>query len=265
MKLSIETDSYNERRLARELNSQKKGASMTDNITIKHRYTDSVLFEYQPTAEQQASGLAMRAALEAAAASGANLGGAKLYGADLRGAKLYGANLRGAYLDGVYLGGANLRGACLGGAYLDRADLREADLRGADLRGANLGGAYLGGACLDGANLDGADLRGANLRWAYLDGARLDDKKLIGKRPILMIGPIGSRSDYFLAYLTDAGVYLQTGCFFGSVEKFSEKCIEAHGDNEHAQEYAAALELIACHARLWAPMVETAQPVEEAA
>ena len=188
---------------------------MTDKITIKRRLTDSVLFEYQPTAEQQASGLAMRAALEAAAASGANL--------------------------------------------------RGADLRGAKLRGANLRGAYLGGACLDGANLDGVYLGGANLRWAYLDGARLDDKKLIGKRPILMIGPIGSRSDYFLAYLTDAGVYLQTGCFFGSVEKFSEKCIEAHGDNEHAQEYAAALELIACHARLWAPDTKETQPVEEAA
>ena len=38
---------------------------MTDKITIKHRHTDVVLFEYQPTAEQQASGLAMRTALEA--------------------------------------------------------------------------------------------------------------------------------------------------------------------------------------------------------
>lgn len=36
---------------------------MTDNITIRHRYTDAVLLEYQPTAEQQESGLAMRAAL----------------------------------------------------------------------------------------------------------------------------------------------------------------------------------------------------------
>ncbi len=38
---------------------------MTDNITIRHRYTDAVLLEYQPTADQQASGLEMRAALEA--------------------------------------------------------------------------------------------------------------------------------------------------------------------------------------------------------
>ena len=163
---------------------------MTDKITIKHRHTDAVLFEYQPTAEQQASGLAMRAALEAAAASG--------------------ANLRGAYLRGAYLDGANLDGAYLGGAYLG-------------------------------------------------------DKKFVGKRPILMIGPIGSRYDYFTAYMTDAGVYLRTGCFFGSVDQFRAALKDEHGDNEHAQEYAAALELIACHAKLWAPEVEAIQPAEEAA
>ena len=221
---------------------------MTDNITIKHRHTDAVLFEYQPTAEQQANGIAMRAALEAAAASGANLDGANLDGAYLRG-----ANLLGAYLDGACLDGACLDGACLDGAYLGGASLRGASLRGANMGVAYMGGAYLDGACLDGACLDGA----------YLDGANLDDKKLIGKRPILMIGPIGSRSDYFTAYMTDAGVYLRTGCFFGSVEDFAEKCIKTHGDNEHAQEYAAALELVACHARLWA--AKETQPAEVAA
>ena len=178
---------------------------MTDKITIKHRYTNAVLFEYQPTADQQASGLEMRAALEAAAKGG------------------------------VYLRGANLRGA----------NLREANLRGANLREADLGG---------------ADLGGADLGWA-----NLGDKKLIGERPILMIGPIGSRSDYFTAYITDAGVFLRAGCFFGSVDEFGDKCIQSHGDNEHAQEYAAALALIECHARLWAPRVEKAQPAEEAA
>ena len=29
---------------------------MADKITIKHRYTNAVLFEYTPTDEQQASG-----------------------------------------------------------------------------------------------------------------------------------------------------------------------------------------------------------------
>ena len=201
-------------------------------ITIKHRYTTAVLFEYTPTDEQQASGLAMRAALEAATKGGADLGGANLYGAYLRGANLYGANLYGADLRGANLYGANLGGADLGGA----------NLRGADLRGANLYGANLRGA-----NLYGADLRGANLR---------GDKKLIGDRPIFTAGPIGSRSDYFTAYITDKGVYLRAGCFFGTEIEFTTKLGEDHGTNEHAQEYMAALELIRCHVRLWTPEEE---------
>ena len=233
---------------------------MSEKIVIKHRYSGAVLFEHQPTADQQASGIAMRAALEAATKDRANLRGANLRGANLDGAYLGGAYLDGAYLGGAYLGGANLGGANLRGANLDGAYLGGANLRGANMDGAYLGGAYLGGAYLDGAYLGGANLGGANLRGAYLDG-----KKLIGKRPILMIGPIGSRADYFTAYMTDAGVCLRTGCFFGSVKEFAEKCIETHGDNEHAQEYAAALELIACHARLWAPEVEATQTDREAA
>ena len=154
-------------------------ATTPDKIVIKHRHTDAVLFEYQPTDEQQYSGLAMRAALEA-------------------------ANLRGAYLGG-----------------------------------ANLGGANLGGANLGGANLDGA----------YLDG----EKKLIGKRPVFTVGPIGSRSDLFIAYITDKGLFLRAGCFFGAEIEFTTKLGKEHGENEHAQEYMAALELVRCHARLWTP------------
>ena len=86
-------------------------------ITIKHRFTGSILFELETTT--------IRLALEAAVK-----GRADLYGANLYGANLYGANLRGA----------NLRGADLYGA-----NLREANLRGADLYGANLYGANLYG------------------------------------------------------------------------------------------------------------------------
>ena len=139
-------------------------ATTPDKIVIKHRHTDAVLFEYQPTAEQQASGPAMRAALEAA-----------------------------------------------------------------NLDGANLGGAYLGGA--------------------YLRG----EKKLIGKRPVFTVGPIGSRSDFFTAYITDKGLFLSAGCFFGAEIEFTTKLGQEHGANEHAHEYMAALELVRCHVRLWTP------------
>jgi hypothetical protein len=234
--------------------------STAPKIVIKHRYSEAVLFEFQPTDEQQTSGLAMRAALEAATKGGANLRGAYLGGANLRGANLGGANLRGANL-----GGANLRGANLGGAYLRGANLGGANLDGANLDGAYLDGAYLDGANLRGAYLDGANLRGANLGGAYLDGANLrganlgganldGDKKLIGERPVFTVGSIGSRSDFFTAYITDKGLYLRAGCFFGTVAEFVAKLEKTHGANQHAQEYRAALELMQCHARLWTPV-----------
>jgi uncharacterized protein YjbI with pentapeptide repeats len=204
---------------------------------IKHRLTDAVLFECDLPEDTPAE-LVIRHVLEKATAAraylvGANLAGANLARANLDGAKLDGANLDGAYLVGAYLVGANLAGATLDGA---------------NLVGANLDGANLVGANLDGAYLARANLAGANLALANLDGALL-----MGERPIFQIGPIGSRCTYFTAYLTSEGVKLRAGCFFGTVDEFTAKLLEEHGDNIHAKEYRAALDLIQCHAGLWTP------------
>ena len=121
---------------------------------------------------------------------------------------------------------------CVEAAVKDGANLYGADLRGADLRGANL---Y------------GADLRGADL-----DGAG----KLIGDRPIIQISPIGSRSDFLTAYITDNGIFLKTGCFFGTVENFKSAIKNTHGDNIHAEEYTAALTLIETHVKIYTPKGE---------
>jgi len=139
---------------------------------------------------------------------------------------------------GAYLGGAYLRGAYLGGADLGGADLRDADLGGADLRDAYLRGAYL--------------------RGAYLRGAKIGDKTLVSERPVLQIGPIGSRADYLVAYLTNAGVMICAGCFFGTLNEFRAACVETHGGNAHGREYAAAIVLIEAHAALWTPAAEPA-------
>ena len=86
-------------------------------ITIRSRWDESrVLYTFDATDEQQASGLAMRDALEAAVQRGAYLRGANLSGAYLSGANLSGANLSGAYLSGADLSGAYLSGANLSGA-----------------------------------------------------------------------------------------------------------------------------------------------------
>ena len=206
---------------------------------IKHRFNSSVLFSLETES--------LKLCVEAAVKDGANLHGANLDGAYLGGADLDGANLDGAYLRGAYLRGAYLRGAYLGGA-----DLGGANLRGAYLDGANLRGAYLRGANLDGAYLRGAYLDGANLGGANLYGAG----KLIGDRPIIQISPIGSRSDFLTAYITDNGIFLKTGCFFGTVENFKSAIKNTHGDNIHAEEYTAALTLIETHVKIYTPKGE---------
>ena len=130
-------------------------------ISIKNRWTGSILFEYSSVENTLA-----KTVLEALK------GGADLRDADLRDANLCGANLCEANLCGANLRGSDLRGADLCGANLRGADLRGADLRDADLRDANL--------C-------GANLRDANLRRAkgtYMacptDGSFIGWKKASG-------------------------------------------------------------------------------------
>ena len=116
-------------------------------------------------------------------------------------------------------------------------------------------GAYLGRANLTGANLTGAYLTGANLTGANLGGANLGGANLVGERPIIQIGPIGSRCAYFVAYLTDQGLRLRAGCFFGTRAEFEAKLSDTHKDSQHANEYRAALDLIDAHAEIWTPKV----------
>ena len=132
------------------------------------------------------------------------------------------------------------------------AALESAVTSGADLSGADLSGAYL-----TGADLTGADLRGARLSGAYLSG---DDLKptLVGDRPYLSIGPIGSEHGTLDVYLTDAGVYLRRGCWFGSIDEFEAAVTDKHGSNDHGQEYRAAIEMARAHATIWNPATEGA-------
>ena len=235
-------------------------------IEIKSRFSLEVLFSHE--CEDNSAAITLAAAINAktnlrgadlygANLYGANLGdanlyGANLYGANLRGANLYGANLYGANLRGANLGDADLRGANLRGADLYGANLRGANLGDADLRGANLRGADLYGANLYGANLGDANLRGADLYGANLRGANLGDAgKLTGDRPYFAVGPIGSRQDVLAAFLTEKGVFLRAGCFFGTVEAFRDKIQEEHGDNVHTIEYRAALVLVEAHYAAW--------------
>ena len=129
-----------------------------------------------------------------------------------------------------------------------RVALEKATTARAYLAGADLAGAYLAGADLVGANLGGAYLVGANLVGALVRG-----HKLIGTRPVFQIGPIGSRCAQFVSYITEAGVLLSAGCFWGTVDEFRAKLADTHGDNDHAKEYGMALLMIEAHAAIWTP------------
>jgi hypothetical protein len=135
----------------------------------------------------------------------------------------------------AYLGGADLRGA-----NLSDADLRGAYLRGAYLRGANLSGAYLSDAYLGGAYLRGADLSGANLR-----GANLGDwGKIESASDVLIVGPIGSRNAYTTVYHTDKRIFVQCGCFRGTLDEFAAKVKETHAGTKHERDYNALIDFV---------------------
>ena len=129
---------------------------------------------------------------------------------------------------GADLGGANLFDANLFGANLFGANLRGSNLFGANLRDANLGGADLCGAYLFGANLSGADLG----EWG----------KLSSPSDVLGVGCIGSRNGYTTIFHTDKGMFVQCGCFKGSIEEFEEKVKQTHNGNKHERDYLALIE-----------------------
>jgi hypothetical protein len=204
-------------------------------VQIKNRYTSEVIFECEVTDQQ--SGMAMRNALEKAIADNSDLRYANLSYADLRSANLSYADLRSADLRSANLSYADLRYA-----NLSYADLRSADLRSADLRYANL--SY-------------ANLRYANLSYADLRYAKFSETHtLIGDRPYFCIGPIGSRNDYVISWITDKGVVIKAGCFTGSIDEFSEAIKKTHGDSVYGKEYGMALLMIESNSVLWTPESE---------
>ena len=101
---------------------------------------------------------------------------------------------------------------------------------------------------------------GANLAGAYLSRANLESatlkrgEKLIGERPIFQVGPIGSRSDVLVAYITDQGLRLDAGCQRQITrDVFDARLSQTHSGNQHEQEYRAALALIDVHVEIWTP------------
>ena len=101
--------------------------------------------------------------------------------------------------------------------------LIEAVKRDADLRGADLGG----------ADLRGADLRGTDLgEWGKLQTAS----------DVLCVGPVGSRNGYTTIFHTDKGIFVQCGCFRGTLDELEAKVKETHQGNQHERDYLALIQ-----------------------
>lgn len=98
-------------------------------------------------------------------------------------------------------------------------------------------------ATSSGADLSGVDLYGASLGDTY--------GKLQGERPFFQCGPIGSRSDYLQAFITDKGTVIKAGCFTGFIDEFVEAVEETHGDSRYAKEYQMAVRMVESHVALW--------------
>ena len=114
----------------------------------------------------------------------------------------------------------------------------------------------LQGADLQGTYLQRADLQGAYMQSADLPSTYMQGTKLIGERPVLQIGGIGSRNAYLISYMTDEGIKIKAGCFSGSLAEFAAAVKKEHGNSNHGKEYAAAITMIKAHAKIWKPKKE---------
>ena len=148
----------------------------------------------------------------------------ELHYADLHKVNLYGADLAHADLPYTDLKRANL----------SYANLSYANLSYTDLRYANLADADLSCTTLSNTNIFGADLR-------YVKLAENVTVKATTWRRYTAISNVGSRNDTLHLFNTNAGIFVKTGCFSGTVDKFMAKVEASHGKTRYAQDYAAAI------------------------
>ena len=118
------------------------------------------------------------------------------------------------------------------------------------------------GSDLSCSNLRGSDLRGSDLSCSNLRGAHLQDTHgqkltLLDDHAVLQLGPLGSRSDYLIAFRTDRGPWLRAGCFWGDLAAFKAAVEETHGAAKHGDEYRAAVAFIEAWNATWTAKTET--------
>ena len=78
----------------------------------------------------------------------------------------------------------------------------------------------------------------------YGDASVCGDARVYKRSAIFWISVVGSRDDT-ITFFAGRGkkINVSVGCFFGTLEQFSKKVTETHGDNEHAKCYMLAVEM----------------------
>lgn len=72
----------------------------------------------------------------------------------------------------------------------------------------------------------------------------LGDADVLSTKHVLVIGAVGSRSDFTTFFRNkDNHILVKCGCFCGTIDKFLEKVEDTHGNGKHALVYKAAAEL----------------------
>lgn len=81
--------------------------------------------------------------------------------------------------------------------------------------------------------------------WVSGNARVTDNAEVTGNADCMLIGRIGSRSDFTTFFKDkDGGISVKCGCFSGTIEEFREKVEETHGTNtKHAKVYQAAANL----------------------
>jgi len=73
----------------------------------------------------------------------------------------------------------------------------------------------------------------------------LTRRALRQSRPVVLLGPIGSRNKMLSVYqCADGGILVRAGCFLGSRDEFAAAVAKTHPTGQYAEEYRAALAMI---------------------
>ena len=105
-----------------------------------------------------------------------------------------------------------------------------------------------GNARVSGDAWVGGDARVSGDAWVGGNAWVVGDARINSNKDFIIIGPIGSRSDFTTFHKNvDGIVCVRCGCFSGTVDEFLEAVQKKHGDNRFGREYRIAAELAKTH------------------